>query len=95
VWSALGNGTAVALAAVVVAGLVVGHLMGGPEPEHSTVLALSSASRHPAIALTLASINYPDEQFVGIILLYLIISAVICIPYVAWQRRRSVYVASP
>jgi BASS family bile acid:Na+ symporter len=87
--SALGDGTAVALAGLVVAGLLVGHLLGGPAPEHSTVLALSSASRHPAIALSLASTNYPDEKFVGIVLLYLIISAVLCIPYVAWQRRRS------
>ncbi|MCW5737153.1 MAG: hypothetical protein KIS73_23710 [Enhydrobacter sp.] len=93
VWNALGSGTAVVLAGLVVVGLLVGHLMGGPEPEHSTVLSLSSASRHPAIALTIASVNYPDEDFVGIILLYLIISALVCIPYVAWQRRRSVSAA--
>jgi BASS family bile acid:Na+ symporter len=89
VWSALGGGTAIALVAFVVMGLVVGHVMGGPEPEHSTVLALSTASRHPAIALTIAAVNFPNEQFVGIIVLYLLISTLVCIPYVAWQRRRS------
>jgi BASS family bile acid:Na+ symporter len=94
VWNALGDGTAVALAGLVLVGLLVGHLLGGPAPEHSTVLALSSASRHPAIALSIASVNYPDEQFVGIVLLYLLISAVLCIPYVAWQRRRSLSAAS-
>jgi len=93
VWNAIGSGSAVALAGLVMVGLLVGHLMGGPEPEHSTVLALSSASRHPAIALAIASVNYPNEHFVGIILLYLIISAVVCIPYVAWRRRRSASVA--
>jgi BASS family bile acid:Na+ symporter len=95
VWNALGNGTVVALAGLVAVGLGVGHMLGGPEPQHSTVLALSSASRHPAIALSVATVNYPDERFVGIVLLYLVISAVLCIPYVAWQRRRSLSVASP
>lgn len=89
VWAALGGGTAIALAAFVVMGLTVGHVMGGPEPEHSTVLALSTASRHPAIALTIAAVNFPDEQFVGIVVLYLLISTLVCFPYVAWQRRRS------
>lgn len=89
VWAVLGGGTAIALVAFVVVGLIVGHVMGGPEPEHSTVLALSTASRHPAIALTIAALNFPDEQFVGIIVLYLLISTVVCMPYLAWQRRRS------
>ncbi len=90
VWNAIGNGTALALAGLVAIGLAVGHLLGGPEPEHSGVLALSSASRHPAIALSIASANYPDQQFVGIVLLYLLISAILCLPYVSWQRRRSI-----
>jgi BASS family bile acid:Na+ symporter len=87
--SALGGGTAIALAVFVVCGLAVGHILGGPEPEHSTVLALSTASRHPAIALSIAAVNFPDEQFVGVILLYLLIATLVCIPYIAWQRRRS------
>ncbi|WP_422001060.1 bile acid:sodium symporter family protein [Reyranella sp.] len=86
---ALGGGTAIALVAFVAIGLAVGHVLGGPEPEHATVLALSTASRHPAIALAIAAVNFPNEQFVGIIVLYLLLSAVVCLPYLAWQRRRS------
>jgi BASS family bile acid:Na+ symporter len=89
IWSAIGSGTAIALAAFVVVGLVVGHLLGGPEQEHSTVLALSTACRHPAIALSVASTSFPSEKFGGIILLYLIINVLVCIPYISWQRRRS------
>ena len=37
------------------AGLLAGHLMGGPDPDHSVVLARSSACRHPAIALSIAA----------------------------------------
>jgi BASS family bile acid:Na+ symporter len=89
IWAAIGSGTMLALIAFVVAGLLVGHLLGGPEREHSVVLALSTACRHPAIALAVAAANYPDQRFGGTIILYLLVSAIVCIPYVAWQRRRS------
>lgn len=95
IWNAAGGGTIAALVAFVLCGLAIGHVMGGPEPEHSTVLALSTASRHPAIALTIAAVNFPNEQFVGLILLYLLISTVVCVPYVVWQRRHSVAPVSP
>jgi BASS family bile acid:Na+ symporter len=86
---AIGGGTAIALAAFVGCGLAMGHFLGGPEPENSTVLALSTASRHPAIALTVAAVNFPNERFVGVVLLYLLIVTAVCVPYVAWRRRRS------
>jgi bile acid:Na+ symporter, BASS family len=87
VWAAIGDGTIVAMVAFVVAGLLVGHLLGGPEPEHSVVLALSSACRHPAIALSIAAANFPDERFGGTILLYLIVNTIVGVPYLAWRRR--------
>src|SRR5262249_19437734 len=88
VWAAVGNGTILVLIGFVVVGLLVGHLLGAPEPEHSAVLALSTACRHPAIALGIAAANFPDERFGGTIILYLLVSAIIGVPYVAWQRRR-------
>jgi BASS family bile acid:Na+ symporter len=82
------SSTLVAIAAFVVVGLAAGHMLGGPQPEHATVLALSTTSRHPAIALAVAKINFPNEPYLGAtILLYLIVLAVITVPYVARQRR--------
>jgi BASS family bile acid:Na+ symporter len=82
------SSTLVAIAAFVVVGLAAGHILGGPQPEHATVLALSTTSRHPAIALAVAKINFPNEPYLGAtILLYLIVLAVITVPYVARQRR--------
>jgi bile acid:Na+ symporter, BASS family len=52
------------------------------------VLVLSTACRHPAIAFSIASANYPNERFGGTILLYLIVSAIISAIYVIWMRRR-------
>ena len=80
VWAAAGDGTIVAIAIFTAAGLFVGHLLGGPDPENAVVLALSSASRHPAIALSIASANFPEERFAGTILLFLLVSGAVGIP---------------
>ena len=39
VWRLVGNGTLIAITVFVSAGFAVGHVLGGPEPEHSAVLA--------------------------------------------------------
>jgi BASS family bile acid:Na+ symporter len=57
--SLTGDGTIVALAAFVLIGLAVGHLLGGPDQEDRTVLALSTASRHPGVALAIAHASFP------------------------------------
>jgi BASS family bile acid:Na+ symporter len=92
--AAIGGGTVLAIVIFVVAGLVVGHVMGGPDLDHSVVLAISSASRHPAIALAILTANFPNEHFGGIIMVYLIVSAVVVIPYTVWQRKRAAGTAS-
>jgi BASS family bile acid:Na+ symporter len=87
-WALLGNGTIAAMTVFIVAALAVGHILGGPEPEHSAVLALSNACRHPAIAVSIASANFPDERFGATVLLYVVMNLALCIPYIRWQRRR-------
>ena len=84
----IGNGTVFALVLFVITGLVVGHWLGGPEADHRPVLALSTATRHPVIALTIAATSYPDEpNLVATIVMALLVSAIIAVPYVRWQRR--------
>ena len=88
--SLVGNGSIVAMAAFVIVGLAVGHALGGPAADDRLVLALSTASRHPAIALAIAKANFPDEPHLGAtILLYLLVSLLIGIPYQVWQKRRN------
>jgi BASS family bile acid:Na+ symporter len=89
IWEAIGDGTVLAMALVTVAGLAIGHLLGRPDRDHSVVLALATCCRHPAIALTIAATNYPEHRFGGIILLYLVVNALVAIPYIRWQRRPS------
>ena len=88
-WSLIGNGTVLAFVAFVAVGLAVGHFLGGPDPEHRSSLALSTASRHPGIALALAGANFPAEKLVvAAVLLYLLINALVSIPYMLWIKRR-------
>jgi bile acid:Na+ symporter, BASS family len=84
----VGNGTIIAMAAFVVAGLAVGHWLGGPDEDHRVVLALAAATRHPLIALTIAKANFPDDPDLGAaILLFVLVNALIGIPYQLWRRR--------
>ena len=73
----IGNGNVLAIVIFNVAGLAIGHVLGGPNRDHSIVLALATACRHPAIALSLAAANFPDQRFGATILLYLIVSAIV------------------
>jgi BASS family bile acid:Na+ symporter len=88
VWEATGQGAVVAIAVFIGSSLAIGHLLGGPERETSLVLGMSCACRHPAIAFAIASANFPDQRFGGAIILYLLLSLVIGVPYVRWNRSR-------
>jgi BASS family bile acid:Na+ symporter len=84
----IGGGTLLALAAFVVVGLITGQLMGGPDPDDRTVLAFATSTRHPGIAMSLAALNFPQEKtVVAVLLLYLIVAAVLTIPYMMWRKR--------
>ncbi len=85
-WSTIGQGTVLAIVAFLIVGLLVGHLLGGPDRHHASVLALSTAGRHPGIAFALMTSNFPEERFGAALLLYLLLSAAVAFPYVKWQR---------
>jgi BASS family bile acid:Na+ symporter len=82
------GGTLLAIVLFNVIGLTVGHLMGGPEPDHAVVLSLSTASRHPMIAISLAMANSSDPRVAATIALALLVNAVVGGIYMAWHRRQ-------
>ncbi|TGU89973.1 Na+-dependent transporter [Mesorhizobium sp. M00.F.Ca.ET.151.01.1.1] len=86
-WGQVGNGVIVLLALFTALGLFVGHLLGGPDPDDRTVLALATGTRHPAVAMAIASLNFPDEKAaLAVMLWHLVIGAIVSIPYVRWRR---------
>ena len=89
--SLIGNGTVLAMVVFALVGLVAGHLLGGPDVQQRSVLALSTATRHPGIAIAIAALNFPDQKLApAAILLYLLVSAIVAKPYLVWLKRRSV-----
>ena len=63
-------------------------VIGGPAPEDRTVLALSTATRHPGIALALSGIVAPGNVgLAAAVLLATLVVAVITVPYVKWRKR--------
>ncbi|MDI9238260.1 hypothetical protein QLQ15_04960 [Lysobacter sp. LF1] len=86
----IGDGTLWAMLLFACVGLVSGHWLGGPVAEQRTVLALSTASRHPAIALAIAKGNFPDERHLAAtVVLYLLVVTITVVPYVQWRKRSS------
>src|SRR5882672_3595427 len=85
----IGNGVVPMLAVLAVIGLAVGHLLGGPNAGDRTALALSTASRHPAVALAIATsgaLREPKPEL-AVILLYLVVATIVSLPYRKWRAR--------
>jgi BASS family bile acid:Na+ symporter len=91
-WSSLleqtGNFTIVAILLFIAVGLVAGHLLGGPEPDNRTALALATATRHPGVAIAVLHVIAPAAEDVApVVLLYLLVGIVASVPYIKWRTR--------
>lgn len=74
IWTLIGNGTVIALAAFVLVGLAIGHFLGGPVSENRTALAISTSTRHPGVAIAIAAANFPEQKLApAAVLLYLLV----------------------
>lgn len=96
-WNALkvlyGEGVVAGLTVLVIIGLTAGHLLGGPDENDRTVLALATASAHPGVAIAIASSNFPAQArlVAGSVVIYLILRALLVIPYTKWRLRPSAH----
>ena len=78
-------GGVLALMALVAIALAIGHALGGPAHDDRTALAVACASRHIGIAVLVAA-SLPGPRTAVIIAVYIVASAVVCIPYLRWRR---------
>ena len=86
----IGTGTVVSIAVVVVASLVTGHLLGGPEPQDRAALAIACTTRHPGVALLIAQANFTEPAIKAVILLFVIVGVLVGLPYQVWYKRHKV-----
>ena len=84
-----GRGTIVVSVLIICFGLLVGHLLGGPDLAKRGALASANVSRHPGVALLLGSSALPEHvpAVTGAVLLYLVASMVVPIPYERWLKK--------
>lgn len=84
----IGDGTILIVALVIGLALLIGHMLGGPDDQQRVVLAVSSAARHPGVAMGIAAYNFPADQSISAaVLLYLVLNALFSMPYKTWWKR--------
>ncbi len=82
--------TLLAVVLITAAGLALGHALGGPEAGNRHALAVATASRHPGVAIGLASATdlVAKQPIVAVVLLYLLAGAMLSAPYAKWAKGR-------
>jgi predicted Na+-dependent transporter len=75
------------IALTTVGALALGHWLGGPEPATRTAVAITSALRNAGLALLVATLNAAPPAITGTVLAYVLVSALLVIPYIMWRRR--------
>ena len=92
----VGNGTLAVMLAFCLIGLAVGHLLGGPAASDRMTLALSTAARHPGVAMAIVKANFPGQTLVfPVVLLYIVLSTIVTLPYIRWVTRQTTSSPAP
>lgn len=80
--------TLAAIVIMIVAGMAIGHFMAGEPAGQRRGLALATAARHPGVAIVLgiAAIEGDNQKLMAVVLLYLILSSLLPIPYLKRTR---------
>jgi BASS family bile acid:Na+ symporter len=89
-WAMVGNGVLITVTLFALVGITVGELLGGPDPDDRSVLALATSARHPGIAITIAALNFPERKsaVLIVVLFHLIVGGIVAIPYMKWRKSR-------
>ena len=65
--------------------MIAGHVLGGPDPDNRTVLAISCATRHVGLMVLVAA-SVPGPRTAALVGAYFIASAIVTIPYLRWRK---------
>jgi BASS family bile acid:Na+ symporter len=84
--SVVREGTLTAIVLITLVGLAIGHLLGGPDEDDRTVLAFATVSRHPGVAMAVASLADQPLAPIGV-LIAVLVSELAMVPYEQWRKR--------
>jgi BASS family bile acid:Na+ symporter len=89
----------IACLAAALGAVVIGHLLGGPDPSSRGVVAAASVMRFPALGLALASVTRAGSRLVPVVIVYVVVAFLALLLYGAlvgtWRRRRPVSNVTP
>jgi BASS family bile acid:Na+ symporter len=77
----------VVIAAVSVAALAIGHLVGPRQAQEKTILAVECAVRHPGLAIGIATTNYTPQQALPVLIPCVVVFIAIATTYLFWRGR--------
>ncbi|MBI4890965.1 MAG: Na+-dependent transporter [Acidobacteria bacterium] len=88
-WSLVGNGTVLSIAALAFAAMAAGHWIGGPNEQDRTALGIFAAVRHPGVALAIAKDNWPADRLIpAAILLFSLVTFATTTLYGRYRLKR-------
>jgi BASS family bile acid:Na+ symporter len=67
--------------------LAIGHLLGPHDPHERTTLAVESGVRHPALAITIAALNFSPEKAMPVLFPCVLVFIVVAMAYLLWRKR--------
>jgi BASS family bile acid:Na+ symporter len=85
----LGGGTLALTVLIIAFALFIGHRLGGPDEGNRSSLAITTAARHPGVAITVVMGLFPEEggAILGMAGLFWLASFAMAIPYLKWRRQ--------
>jgi len=75
-----------ALVGLMAVSLIIGHVLGGPDPNDRATLAIACATRHVGLAVLVGSL-FPGPRIVTMVAAYVVASAAVSVPYLLWRKR--------
>jgi BASS family bile acid:Na+ symporter len=85
----VGGRPTLAIVLMVLISLAIGHFLGGPERSRKSTLAIACIARNVGLALYIAGLSQYGQYLVPTIVSYLIIGALIAVPYAVWSKRKA------
>lgn len=84
----IGDGSLFIIVITILVGLVAGHLLGGPQPQHRIALAEAAVTRHPGIAGLIVRKHFDNPKIMLAVILFLLVGLLVSGFYQSWALKR-------